>query len=170
MRKLVLTVLLISPFAGWAEDPGAQAPSSEANKAVVRRAFAAFEQGDVATLNELFDPEGPWHTPVGTTIRQGGPYASLQASCPMCASLAQRKISIDVILAEGDLVAVRSTWSGVYTGSFRGTRVEGKKVSIIYSNIYRVVDGKIRENWANADRLWLAEQFGMQLSSAGASK
>jgi predicted SnoaL-like aldol condensation-catalyzing enzyme len=49
-------------------------------------------------------------------------------------------------------------------------RVNGKKVSIIYSNIYRVVDGKIRENWANADRLSLAEQFGMQLSSAGASK
>lgn len=86
MRKLAVAVLLISPFAAWAEDPG--------------RAFAAFEQGDVATLNELFDPEGPWHTPAGTTRPQGGPYDSLKASCPMCASLAQRKISIDVILAE----------------------------------------------------------------------
>jgi ketosteroid isomerase-like protein len=170
MRKLVLAVLLISPFAAWAEEPGPQASPSEANKAVVRRAFSAFEQGDIATLNELFDPEGPWHTPSGKTIRQGGPYASLQASCPMCASLAQRRISIDVMLAEGDLVAVRSTWSGIYTGTFRGTRVDGKTVNIIYSNIYRVVDGKIRENWANADRLSLAEQFGMQLSGAGASK
>ena len=170
MRKLAVTVLLISPFAAWAEDPGPQASSSEANKAVVRRAFAAFEQGDVATLNELFDPEGPWHTPTGTTTPQGGPYDSLKASCPMCASLAQRKISIDVILAEGGLVAVRSTWSGVYTGFFRGTPVDGKKVNIIYSNIYRVVDGKIRENWANADRLSLAEQLGMQLNGAAASK
>jgi len=54
----------------------------------------------------------------GKAIRQGGLYASLQASCTMCASLAQRKISIDVMLAEGDLVAVRSTWSGIYTGIF----------------------------------------------------
>ena len=75
-----------------------------------------------------------------------------------------------MMLAEGDLVAVRSTWSGIYTGTFRGTRVDGKTVNIIYSNIYRVVDGKIRENWANADRLSLAEQFGMQLSGAGTSK
>ena len=87
----------------------------------------------------------------------------------MCASLAQRKISLDVILAEGDLVAVRSTWSGIYTGTFRGTRVDGKKVSIVYSNIYRVINGKICENWANVDRLSLAEQFGMQLGGAGAS-
>ena len=88
----------------------------------------------------------------------------------MCASLAQRKISLDLILAEGDLVAVRSTWSGIYTGTFRGTRVDGKKVSIVYSNIYRVINGKICENWANVDRLSLAEQFGMQLGGAGASK
>jgi ketosteroid isomerase-like protein len=169
MHKLGLTLLLVSSLAGWAEDAKAPVSSSEANKAVVRRAFAAFEQGDVATLNELFDPEGPWHTPSGTTIRQGGPHAELRTSCPMCASLAQRKISLDVILAEGDLVAVRSTWSGIYTGTFRGTRVDGKKVSIVYSNIYRVIDGKICENWANVDRLSLAEQFGMQLGG-GASK
>jgi ketosteroid isomerase-like protein len=168
--QLGLALLLVSSSTAWAEDEKSSVSSSEANKAVVRRAFAAFEQGDVATLNELFDPEGPWHSPTGTTIRQGGPHAELKSSCPMCASLAQRKILIDVIFAEGDLVAVRSTWSGIYTGSFRGTRVEGKKVSIIYSNIYRVVDGKIRENWADVDRLALAEQFGLQLGSAGASK
>lgn len=170
MHKLGLTLLLVSSFATWAEDAKAPVSSSEANKAVVRRAFAAFEQGDVATLNELFDPEGPWHSPAGTTTRQGGPHAELRTSCPMCASLAQRKISLDVILAEGDLVAVRSTWSGIYTGTFRGTRVDGKKVSIVYSNIYRVINGKICENWANVDRLSLAEQFGMQLGDAGASK
>ena len=170
MNKIVLTVMLVSSFASRAQDPKAQASLSEANKAVVRRAFAAFEQGDVSTLNELFDPAGPWHTPTGKTIRQGGPHAELRGSCPMCAALAERKITIDVLLAEGDLVAVRSTWSGVYSGTFRGTRVDGKKVSIIFSNIYRVADGKIRENWANVDGLSLAEQLGMQLSATGAAK
>jgi hypothetical protein len=69
MRKLGLTLLLVSSFAAWAQDAKAPVSSSEANKTVVRQAFAAFEKGDVATLNELFDPEGPWHTPAGTTVR-----------------------------------------------------------------------------------------------------
>jgi hypothetical protein len=30
----------------------------------------------------------------------------------MCAALSNRQIKIDLIVAEGDLVAVRSTWSG----------------------------------------------------------
>ena len=88
----------------------------------------------------------------------------------MCAALKQRKITVDVMLAEGDLVAVRSTWSGRYTGDYKGMAVVDKEVSLVYTNIYRVVDGRIRENWADADRLSLAEQLGMKLAPAENSK
>lgn len=166
MRKflLILTVVLLA----WVgvESLSAQVPVVDANKAIVRRAFAAFEQGDVATLNELFDPEGPWHTPNGMTIRQGGPFKDLAGSCPMCAKLEERKIVIDVMLAEGDLVSVRSTWSGLYTGTFHGVAVSRKPLTLIYANIYRVSGGRIRENWATADRLHAAEQLGFQLAPA----
>jgi ketosteroid isomerase-like protein len=136
----------------------------------VRRAFQAFEAGDLTTLNELFDPQGPWHTPTGATIVQGGPHSELKASCPLCAALEHRRITIDVMLAEGDLVSVRSTWRGQYTGSVRGVPVAGKEVSTVFTNNYRVSDGRIRENWADADRLSLAEQLGMKLVPAEASK
>jgi hypothetical protein len=70
----------------------------EIDKAVVRRAFAALETGDLKTLNELFDPKGPIHTPRGKVILQGGPFTDLKSSCPMCAALSNRKITIDLIL------------------------------------------------------------------------
>jgi ketosteroid isomerase-like protein len=131
--------------------PLAQAPASntEANKAVVRRAFDAFQHGDVAALNELFDPQGPWHTPSGTTIVQGGPYAELKASCGMCAALERRTITIDLILAEGDLVAVRSTWRGAYTGTFKGVAVSGMEISVVYTNVYRVRYAMSRTSHSN---------------------
>jgi hypothetical protein len=51
----------------------------------------------------------------------------------MCAALSDRKIKVDLILAEGDLAAVRSTWSGRYSGTVR--TVAGKDVSVVYTNI-----------------------------------
>jgi ketosteroid isomerase-like protein len=143
---------------------------AEANKAVVRRAFQALEQGDLKTLNEIFDPKGPVHTPRGKIILQGGPSVNLKSSCPMCASLSNRKITIDLLLSDGDLVAVRSTWSGKHSGTFRGTAVADKDVSVVYTNIYRIADGKIVENWYLSDSLYLAEQLGMKLTPADASK
>jgi hypothetical protein len=71
---------------------------AEANKDVVRRAFQALERGELNTLNEIFDPKGPIHTHRGKTILQGGPFADLKSSCPMCASLSNRKITIDCSL------------------------------------------------------------------------
>jgi len=70
------------------------------------------------------------------------------------------------MLAEDDLVAVGSTWSGLFTGVFRGTQVTGKQVTVVYTNIYRVAGGRISENWASADHLALVDQLGMKVVPA----
>jgi ketosteroid isomerase-like protein len=171
-RKLVIALVFASLLLTMPPAQGQQSATkqAEANKAAVRRAFQALEGGDLKTLNEIFDPKGPIHTSRGKIFLQGGPFADLKSSCPMCASLSNRKITIDLLLSDGDLVAVRSTWSGKYSGTVRGIAVAGKDVSIVYTNIYRVADGKIVENWYQPDSLSLAEQLGMKLTPADASK
>jgi predicted ester cyclase len=47
----------------------------------------------------------------------------------MCAALEPRNITIDLMLAERDLVAVRSTWRGAYTGTFKGVAVSGWRLA-----------------------------------------
>jgi ketosteroid isomerase-like protein len=165
MVKLLRASLIVLLFAAAALAQSArQESTAEANKAVVQRAFAALNEGDLKTLNELFDPAGPWHLPDGKTIPQGGPFTELAKSCPMCAKLEQRKIVIDVMVAENDLVSVRSTWSGLYTGTARGVSFQQKPVTLVYFNIYRVSGGRIRENWAEYDRMAMAEQLGFQVT------
>lgn len=162
-RRLCALILIVLFTAALAVPQSPQPESTYANRAVVKRAFAAFNGGDLKTLNELFDPEGPWHLPNGKTIPQGGPFTELAKSCPMCAALEHREIRIDVMIAESDLVSVRSTWSGLYTGTVRGVSFHRKPVTLVYFNIYRVTGGRIRENWAEYDRLSMAEQLGFQL-------
>jgi ketosteroid isomerase-like protein len=162
-----VVLLLVFPPIAAASGSEAEANQAEINKNVVRRAFRALEQGDLKTLNEVYDPKRPIHTPQGKTVLQGGgPYTELKESCGRCAALNPRKITIDLILAEGDLVTVRSTWTGKYSGTYRGTPVTGKDIEVIYTNVYRIVGGRIVENWVGADRLALAEQLGMTLAPA----
>jgi predicted ester cyclase len=71
---------------------------------------------------------------------------------------------IDVIVAESDWVSVRSTWSGLYTGKVRGVSFRQKPITLVYFNIYRVSGGRIRENWAEYDRMSMAEQLGFQVT------
>ena len=73
-------------------------------------------------------------------------------------------IAIGVMVAESDLVSVRSTWSGLYTGTSRGVSFHQKPVTLVYFNIYRVSGGRIRENWAGYDRMSMAEQLGFQVT------
>jgi predicted SnoaL-like aldol condensation-catalyzing enzyme len=165
---LIFASALVAVLAAQGQAPATN--QADANKAVVRRAFQALEQGDVKTLNEVYDPRGLVHSPRGKTTVQGGPFTDLKSTCPMCASLSNRKITVDQLLSDGDLVAVRSTWSGKYSGTIRGMAVPEKDVSIVYTNIYRIADGKIVENWYQSDNLSLAEQLGMKLTPADTSK
>jgi predicted ester cyclase len=167
-----IVLVFVSMLSASLPAPGQEPATKQAdtNKSVVRRAFQAFEQGDLKTLNEVFDAKGPIHTPQGKILQRGGPFADLKSSCPMCAALNNRKITIDVLLSDGDMVAVRSTWSGKYSGTFRGTAVTDKDVSVVYVNIYRIADSKIVDNWYLSDSLYLAEQLGLKLIPAETGK
>jgi len=65
MRKLLWASLIVLFTAAAVAQSAGQESTAEANKAVVKRAFAALNEGDLKTLNELFDPDGPWHLPNG---------------------------------------------------------------------------------------------------------
>jgi len=57
---------------------------------------------------------------------------------------------IDMILAEGDLVAYRATTEGTHTKEYFGVAPTGKRVTLHQLNIDRVRDGKIVESWSES--------------------
>jgi predicted ester cyclase len=157
--QLVLLLGLAFPLALLAAGEGV-APSIEANKAIVRSLFKALNEGDFATRNQLVDPKQAFHSATVDREGTGEPARTLREACPMCASLNPREITIDSMMAEGDLVTVRSTWRGKYSDVIRDVPISGKDVVVHYTNTYRIANGRIVENWAAFDRLHLLEQLG----------
>jgi predicted ester cyclase len=63
-----------------------------------------------------------------------------------------RNVELDII-AERDIVSVRATVDGTHKGDLLGIPASGKHVHWDAIDNYRVVDGKISEEWAADDLL-----------------
>ena len=66
----------------------------------------------------------------------------------------------DLLIAEGDLVVHRETVRLKPKGPFRGFPPTEKEATVASIDIYRIVDGKIVEQWNHPDRFGLMQQLG----------
>jgi steroid delta-isomerase-like uncharacterized protein len=66
---------------------------------------------------------------------------------------------IELILAEGDLVAAHQTWRGTHGGSFMGIAATGKEVEFSSTAILRIADELIAEAWDEVDVAGLMGQI-----------
>jgi steroid delta-isomerase-like uncharacterized protein len=75
------------------------------------------------------------------------------------------------LIAEGDLVVVYWIARGTNTGTGNGLPATGKQVEQSGITIWRIVNGKIKEEWSAFDQLSLMQQLGLlQQKTSGASE
>jgi steroid delta-isomerase-like uncharacterized protein len=63
------------------------------------------------------------------------------------------------LIAEGDLVTIYWIARGTNTGAGNGLPATGKRAEIAGITIWRIVDGKIKEEWSAFDQLSLMQQL-----------
>jgi predicted ester cyclase len=70
------------------------------------------------------------------------------------------EVSIEKLLAEDELVAVRYVFTATHTGSFRGIPPTHRRIRHSENEIYRISDGRIAESWGEGDWLGTMRQLG----------
>jgi steroid delta-isomerase-like uncharacterized protein len=68
--------------------------------------------------------------------------------------------TVDEIIAEGDRIAVRSTFRGTHEGDFMGIPATGKKVEVSNYDFVRFENDQAAEHWGTIDSAALMEQLG----------
>lgn len=68
-------------------------------------------------------------------------------------------ITIEHLVAEGDLVAVRGTWRGTHQGLFRGVPPIGRRIELTGMAFWRIAGGQICESWNLIDLPALLRQL-----------
>jgi predicted ester cyclase len=125
-----------------------------ANKEVVRRIFEeCFNQGNHALCDEFVSPR--FVGPHGT-----GPDGLRGTIAFVEKMYGDARYTIELLIAEGDLVAVRWTLSGTHHGPIFGTTPTGKPLVNQANAFYRLENGKIVETWLQSDQVGLLEQLG----------
>jgi predicted ester cyclase len=70
-------------------------------------------------------------------------------------------MTIDHVVAEGDLVSVRWTARGTNTGEGNGIPATGRRVQVSGMTLFRFEGGAIAEEWTSGDSLGLMRQLGL---------
>jgi steroid delta-isomerase-like uncharacterized protein len=134
--------------------------SIEENKALVRQMVdAVFNQGNMSQADEFLAPSFVEREDLPPGIprdREG----VKQLTAMLRSAFPDFKATIDDILAEGDKVVIRQTWSGSHQGEFMGIPATGRSVSFGVIDIIRIADGKFVEHWGQMDSTSLMQQLG----------
>jgi predicted ester cyclase len=133
----------------------------ERNKNVIRRFYEESHKGNLDIYDELFAPEFTSYTSA-TGAPLVGPEAFKQAYIMYASAFPDFNTTIDMIIAEDDLVMVYGLASGTHQGNFMGLEATGKKLEWTGVAIYRFNDaGMIDARWQEIDGLRLFAQLGL---------
>lgn len=132
--------------------------TAQENKARFRRDFEAmFNEGDLAVVDELYDPNFVGHAPP-QPIR--GREGLMQMVTMFRKAFPDLQLTVEDQVAEGDRVASRWTARGTHRGEFMGVPPTGRQGTITGITINRWVGARVVEGWTNLDLLGVLQQLG----------
>jgi steroid delta-isomerase-like uncharacterized protein len=132
--------------------------STEHNKALVTRFVEEFwNQGNLATADELMAADAAIHMPTGEIVSPAGLKAFAEA---WRGAFPDWHATCEELVAEGDAVAERWTGRGTHRGALRGIAATGTQAAVRGTVFYRIVGDKIVEFRGQFDMLGLLRQLG----------
>jgi steroid delta-isomerase-like uncharacterized protein len=134
--------------------------SIEENKAIARRwNEEIWSKGNLAAIDELLASDFVFNYPsAGAAPDREGYKRTMAEFHGPCSDI---QCSTKEVVAEGDKVVVRWTWSGNHTGEVWGVAATDERLTLTGISILRIVGGKIVEEWGEMDNLGLMEQLGL---------
>jgi steroid delta-isomerase-like uncharacterized protein len=149
------TDLIIEPRRPG-ENLGEAMNQSEANKALIRAHYDATANAfKPMVIDRQVAPDFIDHGDPAVT----GPDGVKAHIKRLRAAFPDLSITIEDMVAEGDLVAVRGTWRGTHQGEFKGVPPIGRRIEFSGMVFWRVSGGQIRERWGLIDTPALMRQL-----------
>lgn len=153
----VMIILLVMALSGC----DTTSKLLEANKNLIHRFTEAINAADWQAFDELLTKDFKRHCQATPNVRVNSreEFKKLQES--FLTSMPDQKITAEMVIAEGDKVAVYATYSGTLTGPMGEFPVTGKSVESKFISIFRIEGGRIAELWVEWDNLSMLNQLGL---------
>lgn len=138
------------------------------NKLVVQRYWdGKWNKRRIELLDELQTQDVVYH---GTSMKMNGIEEYKQVYSGYLSAIHETRIEVKKLIAEGDFVMSHVRLTGLHKGELDGLPPTGNEVNISVFTSFRLVEGKIAEEWEVLDELGMMTQLGMELQMKEASK
>ena len=134
--------------------------SAEENKTVVRRFVEeVVNRHNLDAVDELFADKYILHL-AGNPEPIRGRQNVKHTAAMFRAAFPDWSDTIEDIIAEGEKVMLRWTERGTHQGEFQGMPATGRQVTLTGIDLLRLFEGRIAEQWVQADMLGFMGQLG----------
>lgn len=135
--------------------------SIESHKSLVHKYIELWNTGNLALADEVLasnfvDHSHPKFSP--------GPDSVKQAVIDFRAAFPDAHVTIEQMISEGDMVALRLLLRGTHQGAFAGFPPTGKQAVLHGTDFIRIAKGKLVELWNCSDTLNWVLQLGATIS------
>jgi predicted ester cyclase len=132
---------------------------ADAQVLAARRFYAFWNSGDERYLAAAITPGFMDRTlPPG---RPQGPDGPAFASKGFRVAVPDLRCEVRQMIVAGDRVVAHLRFTGHFTGAFGGKTGTGQAVDFLATDILRIADGRVVENWHLEDNLTLMQQLGL---------
>ena len=130
------------------------------NKAITLDAVAALNRGDLDGYLAIYAPGAVVHGLPDHVSPDAEGHREVLADIRR--SLPDFRAQVEAVVAEGDLLAARITYTGTHLGTMRGAAPTGRVLSWEAMTFRRYDDeGRVVERWIVGDNLGLLHQLGL---------
>jgi predicted ester cyclase len=138
---------------------GVPAARREATLKAVRTFYEFWNTGDAALLKQAIAENFTDRTlPPG---RPQGPEGPAFASRQFRAAVPDLKVTVEKMIVADDYVTVHMRFTGHFTGIFGQAPGKGQPILFIATDLLKVENGRITDNWHIEDNLTLLQQMGI---------
>jgi predicted ester cyclase len=128
--------------------------SVETNKQLVRRLHHLWSTGDIGAIDGVYSPEFVAHFPISVDWPERRGLEGVRRSMRRIRNaFPDWHEEVKDLIAERDRVVSRYTSSGTHRGDFWGINATGRRVLVDEISIFRIVDGRVAEQWCSVDEL-----------------
>jgi len=121
--------------------------------------YAFWNTGDKASLDAAISPSFFDHTlPAG---RPQGPQGPAFASDHFRTAVPDLSVEVRKMIVAGDYVTVHMVFKGHFTGSLGKVKGQGQAIDFIATDLIKVTDGRVTDNWHLEDNLTLLTKMGV---------
>jgi predicted ester cyclase len=127
----------------------------EATLSAVRSFYEFWNTGDTALLKRAIAP-----TFVDRTLPPGRPQGPAFASRHFRSAVPDLRVNVVKVISAGCYATVHMRFTGHFTGTFGKAVGAGQAIDFIATDLLKVTDGRITDNWHIEDNLTLLQQMG----------